>query len=156
MSNAAYYIKTDAGRNEIKTRAHKLSAGLRSLLLVVDGQRNDAQLDQVISGLHAPPDALQQLSMMGLIERPGAAAVVAAAPLADNANRYGVLYALMSDAVAEHLGLRGYFTQLKIEKCADAAELARMLPDLRAALVKAKGEPFADEWSQRMQALAGL
>ena len=48
MSNAAYYIKTDAGRSEIKTRAHKLSAGLRSLLLVVDGQRNDAQLDQVM------------------------------------------------------------------------------------------------------------
>jgi hypothetical protein len=158
MSNAAHYVKTEAGRNEIKTRAKKLTAGLRSLLLVVDGQRNDPQLEQVIAGLHAPPDALQQLAALGLIERPGvgAAAAPAPAPLAETANRYGVLYALMSDAVAEHLGLRGYFTQLKIERCADAAELVRLLPDMRAALAKAKGEPFADEWSQRMHALAGV
>lgn len=156
MANAAYYGKTEAGRSEIKTRARKLSAGLRSLLLVVDGQRDDDQLAQVAAGLHAPADALPQLVALGLIERSGSAATAPAAPLAPSANRYGVLYALMSDAVAEHLGLRGYFTQLKIEKCAGAAELARLLPDLRAALAKAKGQAFADEWAQRMQALAGL
>ena len=38
--------------------------------------------------------------------------------LAETANRYSVLYTLRSDAVREHLGLRGYFMQLKIERCA--------------------------------------
>ena len=154
MSNANYQ-KTEDGRSEIKTRARRLSPALRSLLLVVDGQRNEEQLAQVATGLHAPPDALAQLVSSGLIERTGA---VATSPvkLADAANRYGVLYALMSDAVAEHLGLRGYFTQLKIEKCTDAIELAKLLPDLRTALAKTKGQPFADEWGQRMHALAGV
>lgn len=156
MSDAARYAKTEAGRSEIRTRARKLSGSLRSLLLVIDGQRDDEQLAQVAAGLHAPADALPQLVALGLIERSASGTAAPAAPLAASANRYGVLYALLSDAVAEHLGLRGYFTQLRIEKCADAAELARLLPDLRAALAKAKGEPFADEWAQRMNSLAGL
>lgn len=158
----ANYVKTDAGRDEIKTRAHKLAGSLRSLLLVVDGQRNEEQLKQVVVGLHAPPDALQQLESMGLITRLDSAATTAVAapaaatPLSDTAHRYGVLYALMSDAVGEHLGLRGYFMQLKIERCTDADDLLALLQDLRAALAKAKGEAFAEEWAQRLQTLASL
>ena len=33
------------------------------------------------------------------------------------------LYEAMSEAVRAHLGLRGYFMQLKIERCTDAAGL---------------------------------
>jgi hypothetical protein len=155
-SAAVNFTKTDAGRNEIKTRAHKLRPGLRSLLLVIDGQRSATQLQQVMLGLRSPPDALVELATLGLIEQPGAlvAQDAAPAPLSDTANRYGVLYALMSDAVAEHLGLRGYFMQLKIERCADVAELINLLPAMRASLAKARGEEFADDWAQRMQVLS--
>jgi hypothetical protein len=156
MGREVNFTKTDAGRLEIKTRARKLSPGLRQLLLVIDGQRSSTQLQQVMTGLHSPPDALGQLAALGLIEQAGTVAAqdAAPAPLSETANRYGVLYALMSDAVAEHLGLRGYFMQLKIERCADAAELTALLPDMRASLAKAKGEEFADGWAQRMQVLS--
>jgi hypothetical protein len=158
MPNEAIYAKTDAGRAEITTRSHRLSPGLRSVLLVVDGQRGLPQLQHVIVALHAPMDALEQLTTLGLIQRvvagvtaPAAAPVVAPA---ESASRYGVLYELMTDAVREHLGLRGYLFQLRIERAADADELVALLDDLQAALTRSKGEELAVSWTQRMQTLA--
>lgn len=159
MSSRRTFAKTDAGRSEIGTRAQRLAPTLRSLLLVVDGRRSEGQLQAVIAGLHAPPDALQQLEAMGLIVASGAASAAdggrAAASMPESANRYGILYSLMSDAVREHLGLRGYFFQLKIERAAGIDELLALLPELRSALAKARGTEFALEWSQRLQRLAG-
>lgn len=169
--------KTEAGREEIEHRTRKLPTVLRSLLLVVDGQRDVAQLRTVAAGLHGPPDALEQLVALGLIGvggQPSAAARVtaalsavngaqaapaAAAPalaVGDTSSRYGVLYALMSDAVREQLGLRGYFLQLKIERSADLAELTQLLPDLRAAVAKARDTGLADELDRRLRAAAQL
>lgn len=165
--------KTEAGREEIERRTRKLPTVLRSLLLVVDGQRDVAQLRAVAVGLHGPPDALEQLVGLGLIGVGGQASVSApvraaapATPLPDAAvslpsvgdasSRYGVLYALMSDAVREQLGLRGYFLQLKIERSADLAELAQLLPDLRAAVAKARDAALADELDRRLRTAAQL
>ncbi|SFK83889.1 hypothetical protein [Lysobacter sp. cf310] len=169
--------KTEAGREEIEHRTRKLPTVLRSLLLVVDGQRDVAQLRTVAAGLHGPADALEQLVALGLIGvggQPSAAARVTAAlsavngaqaaPAAaapalaagDTSSRYGVLYALMSDAVREQLGLRGYFLQLKIERSADLAELAQLLPDLRAAVAKVRDAAWADELDRRLRAAAQL
>ena len=73
------WSKTEAGRNEIQQRTRKLPAGLRSILLLVDGQRSDDELQAMMSGLHAPDDALGQLAADGLIERrSGAASMLAA------------------------------------------------------------------------------
>ncbi|QCW25441.1 hypothetical protein FE772_06945 [Lysobacter enzymogenes] len=49
----------------------------------------------------------------------------------------------MSEAVREHLGLRGYFLQLKIERCANSDELAALLPELSAALAKVRKDDVA-------------
>ena len=159
--------KTEAGRDEIEHRTRKLPTVLRSLLLVVDGQRDVGQLRAVAAGLHGPQDALEQLVALGLIGVGGQAsapvraalAAASAAPAAINADtssRYGVLYALMSDAGREQLGLRGYFLQLKIERSADLAELAQLLPDLRAAVAKARDAASADELDRRLRTAAQL
>ncbi|UHQ24412.1 hypothetical protein LVB77_06915 [Lysobacter sp. 5GHs7-4] len=169
--------KTEAGRDEIERRTRKLPTVLRSLLLVVDGQRDVGQLRAVAAGLHGPQDALEQLVAMGLIGIGGqasapvraalaaASAAAATAPTTsttpanggtDTSSRYGVLYALMSDAVREQLGLRGYFLQLKIERSADLAELAQLLPDLRAAVAKARDAALADELDRRLRMAAQL
>ena len=168
--------KTEAGREEIERRTRKLPTVLRSLLLLVDGQRDVAQLRAVAAGLHGPPDALEHLVGLGLIGVGGPAAasapVRAAAPapapappspaatalpsVGDASSRYGVLYALMSDAVREQLGLRGYFLQLKIERSADLAELAQLLPDLRAAVAKVRDVALADELDRRLRTAAQL
>ena len=168
--------KTDAGRDEIQSRTLKLPNGLRSILLMVDGQRNGAQLRGVAAGLKAPDDALQQLQAMGLIAVPQSLAAAAAATIREAArpasanepapvapapvsgpsaaNGYSALYTLMSDTVREHLGLRGYFLQLKVERCTDVGELIALLPDFSTALGKARDTDFAAEMERRFRALA--
>ncbi len=63
--------KTEAGRQEIAHRARRLPAQLRSILLVIDGNKDDNALQQIVAGVHAPEDALAQLQQMGLIRRGG-------------------------------------------------------------------------------------
>lgn len=167
--------KTDAGREEIQRRTRKLPNVLRSILLLVDGQRSVGQLREVIAGLRGPHDALEQLQAMGLVEVPQTLAAAAAASIRDGARvtgqvaiaavaaragtaqpvggGYAALYTLMSETVREHLGLRGYFLQLKIERCTDVAELMALLPDLSTALAKAHNVGFAGEMERRLRAL---
>ena len=173
--------KTDAGRDEIQNRTLKLPNGLRSILLMVDGQRNVAQLRGVMTGLKSPDDALQQLEALGLIAVPQSLAAAAAATIresarpatppsppsernvpafaassasaASSAAGYSALYTMMSETVREHLGLRGYFLQLKVERCTDMGELMALLPDFSTALAKARDTEFAAEMERRFRAL---
>lgn len=158
------YGKTEAGRQEIVDRGRRLPAVLRSILLIVDGQKDDAALQQIIGGLHAPADALSQLEQMGLIQRgagdPAPAPAASAAPPAADApplqaevsdaaaQRHSRLYDAMSEAVRQHLGLKGYFMQLKIERCSDVAALEALLPEFVAALAKATSPALASRWMQ--------
>ncbi|MGH8027162.1 MAG: hypothetical protein ACREO0_10595 [Pseudoxanthomonas sp.] len=161
MQVGELYFKTDAGKQEIQDRGHKLPASLRSLLLMVDGQRDHSQLRDLMTGLHAPDDALEQLVVLGLVKRnePAAPAVPAPpAPLPGEVKmpaefgRYRRLYEIVSDTVRRHLGLKGYFVQLKVEKCADVDALLALLPEIATALTKAKDHTFASEWLARTRA----
>jgi hypothetical protein len=148
-------LKTEAGRAEIANRSHKLAPALRSMLLLVDGRRDAATLRKLGAGLHAPADALDQLVAMQLIaEAAGAVSdsVVAARPPPEGAMRYRTLSGLMTEAVREHLGLRGFFMQLKIERCNDADELEALLPDLADAVAKARGRDHARSWERGVRA----
>ena len=170
------YRKTDAGRDEITNRGRRLSPPLRTVLLMVDGQRSLAQLREVAGGMKAPDDALPSLLADGLIElipsgfdaaglmgalgprapsQPPnvvmAEAAVAASPDDRRSAQYLFLHERMTEAVRAHLGMRGYFLQLKVERCADAASLQGLLPELRAAVAKAKGESFASDWERTLE-----
>ena len=57
----------------------------------------------------------------------------------------------MSEAVRRHLGLKGYFMQLKIERCTDALALERLCPELLAAVGKARSPALAQRWWQETQ-----
>lgn len=148
--------KTDAGRAEIANRSQKLAPALRSILLLVDGRRDAGTLRKLGAGLHAPADALDQLLALRLIGSDAAAGGVAGGVAAnsDVALRYSTLSGLMSEAVREHLGLRGFFVQLRIERCNDVAELEALLPDLAEAIAKPRGRDFAREWERGVR-LAG-
>ncbi|ALN90312.1 MULTISPECIES: hypothetical protein [Lysobacter] len=164
MRDSDVPVKTNEGRDEIQHRTRKLPTVLRSILLIVDGDRSARHLRDLIASLHGPGDALEQLETMGLIASSAAvaatqlahsptpaalpAAVNGAAP-ADTAERYRTLYTLMSETVREHLGLRGYFLQLKIERCGNSEELAELLPDLSAALGKVRKDDIAAEIEAR-------
>lgn len=150
------YVKTAAGREEIDARTRKLAPGLRSVLLVVDGRRSGAELASMAQRLHAPADSLQQLSALGLIEPGGGAGVVAETTTEDTmsepARRYRMLSELLSDAVRQHLGLRGFLMQLKIERCSNAADVEQLVPEMQAAIAKARGDAVAQSWAQVVRA----
>ena len=79
MQDTEVYIKTDAGRDEIKSRTLGLPMSVRAILLMVDGQRPVAAMRSLIAGSKAPADVLDALVAQGLIEpRNG----VASAPVA--------------------------------------------------------------------------
>lgn len=158
------YFKTDAGRQEIEQRSRKLPASVRSILLMIDGQRGASELATLIESLRAPADTLQQLQEQGLIElrspAGGASADAEAAPAqavgvsAAAADRYNALYNLTSEAIRAHLGLKGYFLQLKVERCSTAEELEALLPDVAEALAKAKSDALGRRWLADARALS--
>lgn len=196
MKDGELYSKTEAGKREIQDRALRLPAALRSILLMVDGQRDQAQLRELMAGLRAPDDAIEQLVVKGLIQRGDGASPVAApvevpakasvqastatpveapveapvektpaqAPAAAlpalpgavvvpaEFGNYRRLYNFVTDAVGRHLGLKGYFMQLKVERCADVDALLDLLPEVATALTKAKDHTFASEWLVRARA----
>ncbi|ALN64204.1 hypothetical protein GLA29479_3350 [Lysobacter antibioticus] len=169
MRDSDMPVKTNDGRDEIQNRSRKLPPVLRSILLIVDGDRSVRHLRDLIASLHGPTDALEQLERMGLIASSAAVAatMTAHAPTpgiafaavvpppvspADAAQRYQTLYTLMTETVREHLGLRGYFLQLKIERCGNSEELAELLPDLSAALAKVRKDNIAAEIEDRFAA----
>ena len=173
--------KTDAGRDEIQNRTRKLPMGLRSILLMVDGQRSVRELRGATAGLRGAEDALEQLRAMGLISVPMSLAAAAAAtipvsaapvtvasvpaaandaagPADANGRRFADAYALlssrMSQAVREHLGMRGYFLQLKIDDCTEVAELLALLPELSSALGHVRDQGFASDVERRLREVA--
>lgn len=68
MQDADIYVKTDAGRDEIKSRALGLPMSIRAILLMVDGQRTVSAMRGIIAGSKAPADVLDSLVAQGLIE----------------------------------------------------------------------------------------
>lgn len=143
------YTKTEAGRAEIQQRSRKLPTPMRSLLLMVDGQRSEADLQELAGSLRAPDDALAQLLEMGLIEVGAEEVPATPAPIEDTvvtsgtvaqSREYLALYSLLTEAIRKHLGLRAYFLQMKVERCDDFAALQAVLPDVAAALANAKSD----------------
>lgn len=101
MQDSEIYTKTEAGRDEIRTRALKLSMAMRAILLMVDGHRSVADLRSFIAGSKAPADALDVLLAQGLIAatREPAAAPSAASADAARADAAPAAPATPADAV---------------------------------------------------------
>lgn len=155
--------KTEQGRAEIESRSRKLAGGLRSVLLLVDGRRTVAELQELAKRLNAPADALQQLLSLELISGDmvdGQPSIGEPAndPVARESgnNRYTILYALMTDLVREQLGVRGYFLQLKLERAQDAETLDALLPELQSALAKKTSDQGAASSIARIRAAADV
>jgi hypothetical protein len=71
-----YYKKTDKGQAEIESAARQLPQRLRTVLVLVDGKRSEADLQQMLAA--ATPQVLQSLLDDGYIAQAPAPAPVAA------------------------------------------------------------------------------
>ncbi len=63
------YDKTDKGREEIATRKWQLPSRMRSLLVLIDGKKSDAEIVQKIGGLGLNLQSLQELQDKEFIQR---------------------------------------------------------------------------------------
>ncbi|SPR96630.1 hypothetical protein [Cupriavidus taiwanensis] len=176
------YRKTEAGQDEIRSRARKLDHKLRALLLMINGERREQALLAQVAGMGIGPEAMATLLAQGLVEavaepaQPPASAPQAparVAPPAADTNLFSVyamrhapvaevaapphasaaaahspaeiqayqrVYHFYTDVIGQHLGLRGYMLQVKVEKAADLPALMALREPLHAALLKARGD----------------
>ena len=68
---ATIYRKTEKGRLEIDTRAHRLTPRLRAALILVDGQRSQAELAKLVPPNAALFDTLVADGFIEQVARPG-------------------------------------------------------------------------------------
>jgi hypothetical protein len=159
------YRKTEQGQQEIKTRARKLDHKLRALLLLVNGERRQSELIAQLGAMGIDDNAFDALLLAGMIETaaamPGAAAPTtphphtAAPPATLSDGAYQRLYQFYTEAIGQHLGLRGYLLQVKVEKAGTIAELASLREALLGAVLKAKGEATAGAVAEELDELLG-
>lgn len=164
----ARYAKTDAGREEIRARAHALSRPARNLLLIIDGSRSGAEWLQMVAGTGA--DDLAELLRAGLIAELAASRAVApslppaAPPPADESAElarvleglsYRQLYDRLTSEARPRLGLiKGYRMVLEIEKCSGAEDIRKLALRFVDELRAAQGDAAAREFSRSLGAPA--
>jgi len=133
------YAKTELGIRELKERQLNLPLPLRSLLIMIDGQRSVADVLEKTRALGLDERAIEKLSVDGLIAPKFAARTDAASDTAepqrseDEVERYLRAQQMMSDAINSHLGFRGYGLMMRLQKAANLRDLHELLRDLGRA-----------------------
>ena len=146
MDPSEIYAKTDLGVTELRERRLNLPVTLRSLLILIDGNRTVGEVLEKARALRLDERALTALERGGLIEKRFSAPSVVEAPeqmpasrTEDEVQRYIQAQQMMSDAINQHLGFRGYGLMMRLQKTANVRDLHDLLPDFAKALVKRIG-----------------
>lgn len=158
MNADEIYAKTERGLQELRERKLNLSIALRSLLILVDGERTVLQILAKSQSLKVDERALATLERSGLIaKRYGGrsasdTATIPAERTAEEVERFLRAQRLMDAAINKNLGLWGYGLILRLQKAANLRDLHDLLPDVAKALVKKIGfdaaTPIVDEMEQ--------
>lgn len=152
---ATVYTKTAKGRAEIETRAHRLVPRLRSLLILVDGRRSDAELAGLI--MHEPMQAIEQLLAQGFIEAVAAAApppappapTPAAAPAPPATIPFDQRRRLAVRALNDLLGPMGEGLALRMERAKTAEDLRPHLLSAMQIIADQHGRDTAEDYGRR-------
>jgi len=156
MTHAASYVRTEAGKAEIRAHDIKLSRPARNLLMVIDASCNGDQWITKVNG--STPADLDVLLAAKLIapQGGGAAKTVYQRIPVDVAVRdwtYDALYTLLTHEAKERFGLiKGYRLILKIEGCSDLAGMQNVALDFVEQLRKAHGEDSAARFRKQLGA----
>jgi len=160
MTHADVFVRTEAGRNEIRAKALPLSRPARNLLLVLDGSCTGAQWVAKVQGC---TDADLQQLIDGLLIAPTTAAAPAEPPPAaavtlDEALQkwsYDALYTLLTHEARERFGLiKGYRLILEIEGVSNLAGLQAVAHKFVEQIRKAHGEDSATRFRRQLGATA--
>lgn len=149
MDSTAVYAKTPKGQEEIATRAHRLPARVRAMLIIVDGHRTVAQL---LAQHPAPDEAAEHLRTLadgGFIagpdqDAPPVAVAQASALPFDPAEARRRMSHLLVDLIGPDAD---YFTA-RIERISEREELLReaekLYGMLEGSIGQAKAQHFRD------------
>ena len=155
------WIKTDAGRAEMQTRALVKERSQRTLLLLIDGSKSDDTLLASVAGTR--PEDFKLLQEQGLIapvqgaSRSGSrsgtptspAPLTAPAPLDASPPvpaaeiDYGSFTATLTQLISKELGLRGFTLTLAVEKAGTIQELQAVAQRTLDQIRDRKGEAAA-------------
>ena len=156
--------KSTAGRAALNDRSVDLPAPLRTLLLMIYGDKTASQYAELASRLPVGREGFQKLVDMGLIEAVPTLGMIAGMPQTvdvvelkathtiDEAAQQKLLYPEFVRAVAD-VGLRGIMLQIKVERAMSATDLLALRESVESALAKSKGEAARLEFSGRIDAL---
>lgn len=180
MDKNTLLVKTEKGRDAMARRAPELGPRLRSMLILVDGKRNVAELDKLGAGLGGGAALLEQLLEHGWIAphdpngqpfqstaplddsppAPVAApalstappSTAAAAPAATGSPTLPFLDArrLVVRFINDAAGPMGELTAIKVESCKTAPELQAQLPRVREALQNYRGAATVQRFDQEI------
>ena len=146
MDPSEIYGKTELGVAELRERRLNLPVTLRSLLILVDGNRTVAEVLDKARALRLDERALTALERGGLVAKRFSAPSLAQNPAGaqnvrseDEVQRYMQAQQMMSDAINAHLGFRGYGLMMRLQKTGNVRDLHDLLPDFAKALVKRIG-----------------
>ena len=146
MNLGEIYAKTEEGVRELKERKLNLPIALRSVLIMIDGQRTVGDVLERAQSLRVDAGALVALERAGLItrrfgapSRGESATQASAAQSADEVERFTAARTRLLDLINQHLGLRGYLMTLQLQRAANLRDLHDFLPAFAQALVKRIG-----------------
>ena len=152
------WVKTDAGRAEMQSRALVKDRARRNLLLVIDGAKSEEMLLAGLAGVTAAD--FEELKKLGLIKpvpghgggsgRTGRSEVSlgtgmppAPAPSSTHLS-YPEFTAALTDLISSHLGLRGFTLSLAVEKASTPEELQDVAKRVLELMRERKGDAVAD------------
>jgi predicted membrane GTPase involved in stress response len=129
------YVKTDQGREEIKTRQRKLSSSLRTLLIMIDGKTKAADIIKQTAQMGITAETMDQLLAQGFIAvqqiSPAAIAEQLASSQASHdleQKRFSDACHFMNETVVNASGLKSFMFTLKLEKCTNLRDLRELFP----------------------------
>jgi hypothetical protein len=145
MDQGEIYAKTEAGARELKERKRNLPVALRSVLIMVDGNRTVAEVLKRARALRVDVAALETLERAGLIAKRFSAPSssdpeAASAPRSESEiQQFLAAQKQLSNAINEHLGFRGYMMIMRLQRANNLRDLHDLLPDFAKAMVKRVG-----------------
>lgn len=153
MNPDIIYAKTAKGLDEVNTRACKLPARIRALLIMVDGKMPVAAL---IARASSPEEAainFKTLADGGFIEARGLGPSAASSPSAPPAgvDPLEVVKTLMAQAMVQSLGPDADYFTGRIESATSLKALAELAPKYLEVVRAAGGKKKADAFKHLLE-----
>jgi hypothetical protein len=161
-------VKTDKGVEEVKTRKYRLAARSRILLFMIDGRHAIGEILDQTAKLGMPATALKELIDGEFVTNISASNIRASTPgkpaaggpggagALDDIERYIRAQKFMNDTIVDALGIKAFFFTLKLERCANIADLQELVDDYSKALEKNMGSDMAQLAIRRVRDLLKL